>query len=537
MEKRSGEKKCIHRIKNEDDEIISDHSAVLDEIHNFYQNLYKVQNNPQNVNFYAFLDNIEIAKLSENDKLSLEQPISKNEIYDTIISMKLNKTPGLDGLPVEFYITFWTDISDMLLDSINFSMKNGIMSNSQRNGIITLLPKKDKDSYYLRNYRPISLLTVDYKIFAKTLANRLKNYLGELIHSDQSGFLKGRNIGSNIRLIMDVIEYTEINDIPGAILLLDIQKAFDSVNHDFLFEVLKRFNFGETFIKWIRTIYSSRKSYIINNGFLTKPINMERGIFQGCPISPYLFLVVIETMALAIRQNDNIRGIPIHESQLKISLLADDSTCFLDGSALSFDSLFDILNNFAICSGCKMNLSKTEAIWIGAKKGCINFPHSEKGLTWKSDNFKTLGIHFSLQTKLMFDLNYKVKLKQIEGSLNCWRVRNLSIIGKICVIKTLILPQLLYLFSVLCVKIPVHFFKDLNTMFYKFIWNGGNDRVKRQRLCNEYSMCGLRMIDPYIFSLAQKMIWVKQLLDDDYDSLWKHIELSVLDQFSLPQIR
>ena len=77
---------------------------------------------------------------------------------------------------------------------------------------------------------------------------------------------------------MDVIEYTEINDIPGAILLLDIYKAFDSVNHDFLFEVLKRFNFGETFIKWIRTIYSSRKSYVINNGFLTKPINMERGI-------------------------------------------------------------------------------------------------------------------------------------------------------------------------------------------------------------------------------------------------------------------
>ena len=104
----------------------------------------------------------------------------------------------------------------------------------------------------------------------------------------------------------------------------------------FLFEVLKRFNFGETFIKWIRTIYFSRKSYVINNGFLTKPINMERGIFQGCPISPYLFLVVIETMALAIRQNDNIRGIPIHESQWKISLLADDSTCFLDGSAPFF---------------------------------------------------------------------------------------------------------------------------------------------------------------------------------------------------------
>ena len=109
----------------------------------------------------------------------------------------------------------------------------------------------------------------------------------------------------------------------------------------------------------------------------------------------------------------------------------------------------------------------------------------DKGLAWKTNNFKTLGIHFSLNTNSMFDLNYKVKLKQIEGTLNCWRSRNLTIMGKICVIKTLLLPQLLFLFSVLSIKIPNSFFKQLEKLFYKFIWNGGNDRVKRKCMCND----------------------------------------------------
>ena len=185
----------------------------------------------------------------------------------------------------------------MLMNSFIFSLQNGAMSISQRNGIITLLPKKDKDPLCIKNYRPITLLTVDYKILAKCLANRLKPCMNDVINSDQSGFLKGRNIGYNIRLSLDIIEYTEKNNIPASIVLLDIEKAFDSVKHDFLLEILKRFNFGDKFIDWIKVIYSERKSYVINNGYLTDRISMQRGIFQGCPISPYLFLFVIEIMA------------------------------------------------------------------------------------------------------------------------------------------------------------------------------------------------------------------------------------------------
>ncbi|XP_071501744.1 uncharacterized protein [Diadema antillarum] len=259
---------------------------------------------------------------------------------------------------------------------------------------------------------------------------------------------------------------------------------------------------------------------------------MERGIFQGCPISPYLFLLVIETMAQAVRQNDDIKGIPVDRKELKISLLADDSTCFVDGSINSFNTLFNLLDTFAVCSGCKLNISKSEAVWIGSTKGSLDFPFSEKGLKWTQNQFKTLGITFSLNVNQLFNLNFLPKLESIKSVLNCWRARNLSLIGKICVVKTLLLPQLLYQFSVLCIKIPSKFFKSLNTILYKFIWNGGNDRIKRQYLCNDYSQGGLRMINPSIFALSQKLNWVKMLHDESFDSFWKRMELSVLENFS-----
>ena len=147
--------------------------------------------------------------------------------------MKKNKTPGYDGFPIEFYIVFWPDVSDMLVDSYNYSLENGLLSLSQRNGIITLIPKKDKDPLEIKNYRPISLLTTDYKIIAKTFANRMKDFLNDLIHLDQSGFSKGRNIGNNVRLLLDLIDYADCNNISGAVVLLDIEKAFDGVHHDF----------------------------------------------------------------------------------------------------------------------------------------------------------------------------------------------------------------------------------------------------------------------------------------------------------------
>ena len=536
LENRGWQKKNISRLKNTESNMITNPAEVLKELQTFYTNLYTSQDDVHdtvngNVS-ESFFDNINIPQLSEDQKQSLHSPLTKQELFNIVKSMNMNKTPGFDGLPAEFYLVFWADVSDLLMNSLNFSLQNGEMSPSQRNGIITLLPKKDRDPLLVKNYRPITLLTTDYKILAKCYANRLKRCLPDLIHPDQSGFMKGRNISHNIRLLLDIIEYTDLNDIPGCILLLDIEKAFDSVSHNFLFRVLEKFNFSKQFIDSIKTLYANRQSYVLNNGFLTDRIPMKRGIFQGCPISPYLFLLVIEIMAIYIRQNDKIKGIPIQNHEVKLSLFADDSVCYLDGSDTSFSQLFITLVQFGRLSGCKLNFTKTEAIWIGSKKGHQDFPYTDRGVSWKNSKFKCLGVTFSLNSTLLFDLNYKEKLKQMERVINCWKMRNLSLIGRVCVIKTLVLPQLIYLFSVLSIKLPSSFFKTLNTMFFKFIWNGGNDRVQRKVTYNDYTQAGLKMIDISSFATAQKMMWVKLLLDENFDSPWKCIELLFLEKFN-----
>jgi len=196
----------------------------------------------------------------------------------------------------------------------------------------------------------------------------------------------------------------------------------------------------------VETFYFNRKSFIINNGFLSEAISVERGIFQGCPISPLLFLCAIEVLAISIRNNDKIRGIEIGDFEKKISLLADDTTCFLHVDLESFNNLFHGLNKFAELSGCKVNISKSEAIHIGSLKGSDFKPFNNDGLVWKENCFKCLGIQFSLNNRSLYELNFVPKLTQIQQILNCWRHRNLSLIGKISVIKSILLPQLLYYF-------------------------------------------------------------------------------------------
>ena len=151
--------------------------------------------------------------------------------------MKNNKSPGNDGFTVEFYCTFWLDLGDMLVGALNEAYNRGGMSNSQKQGVITLIEKEGKNAMYVKNYRPITLLNVDYKILSKVLARRIKEVLGEIVHHDQVGYIKDRNIGEAVRLIDDMF-FSSLNQNNGYLAAADFEKAFDSVDHDFLFKVL-----------------------------------------------------------------------------------------------------------------------------------------------------------------------------------------------------------------------------------------------------------------------------------------------------------
>ena len=133
--------------------------------------------------------------LSSDESESIEGWLTEAECAKALKDMEAGKSPGSDGLPSEFYKTFWSDISEAFVKSLNYGYLNGQLSVSQRRGIIKLIPQKSEELYYIRNWRPLTLLNCDYKIAAKAIANRIKIYLPKLINNDQTGFIKGRFIG------------------------------------------------------------------------------------------------------------------------------------------------------------------------------------------------------------------------------------------------------------------------------------------------------------------------------------------------------
>ena len=186
------------------------------------------------------------------------------------------------------------------------------MSPSQRQAVITLIQKKDHDRCDLTNWRPISLLNLDAKIVSKVIAEQMKCLLPELIHNNQSVYIPGRNISENIRSILDIMEYTKVKKLPGLLLFIDFEKAFDSLEWDFLENCLEKFNFGPDLIKWVNTFYNDIQSCVIDNGL--------------CSL---LFVTAVEIFATAIRNQENIKGISIDGLETKLLQFPDDTTAIL----------------------------------------------------------------------------------------------------------------------------------------------------------------------------------------------------------------
>ena len=274
---------------------------------NFYNQLYTSQSQLSAERFSTFFDCESLPKLDSTKQDLCEGLITAEECLAALKTFQPNKTPGTDGLTVEFYLRFWTEISGPLIDCLNHSAFLGELSISQSQGIISLIPKKNKDPLLLKNWRPIPLLNTDYKLATKCIAKRLEKVLPYLIEGDQTGYIKGRFIGENIRLISDIIEQHENKG--GMILFLDFEKAFDSLEWDFLFKVLNTMNFGPSFLNWIKTFYSNISSCVVNNGYSSEFFSLQRGVRQGCPLSGLLFVLAVEPLAHQIRIDESIKGL------------------------------------------------------------------------------------------------------------------------------------------------------------------------------------------------------------------------------------
>lgn len=321
---------------------------------------------------------------------SLEGLITYAELTDALKATANGKSPGIDGFSVEFLKFFWADIGVYVLRSINRAYQTATMSISHRRGVITCIPKSDKNRCYLKNWRPISLLIAIYKLASACISSRLKQVLPSIIHQDQKGFLAGRFIGENTRLMYDVLFDTNKQQIPGLLLLIDFEKAFDSVSWQFINKVLQFFKFGPSLQKWVKILYSDIQSCVIQNGHFSEFFEVERGCRHGDPLSPYLFVLCAEILGLMVRQDNSIKGININGTVTVLSQYADDTQLYLDGSENSLQAALKLLELFRIISGLKVNVEKTRVIWIGSSVGSPIKLCQHVKLDWTQSNFKVL---------------------------------------------------------------------------------------------------------------------------------------------------
>ena len=520
LEKSNYNNKHIEQlIDSSTGELITDPSLILQKEKEFYQNLYKENNTNNQESLDAetkIFENLDIPKLTDLEKLKCEELINEIELLKAVKALKNGRSPGSDGLTSDFYKFFWTDIKDILLDSLNYDISNEKLSIEKRRGILTLIPKKDKNRLFLKNWRPISLLNTDYKILAKVLSNRLIKYLPQLVEDDQTGYISGRFIGCNVRLVEDVIIFTSINKITGILLVIDFEKAFDTLRWSFIQKALEAFNFGDRFRSFVKTMYTDIATAVINNGYTSDWFKPERGVRQGCPLSPYLFLLSVEILACKIRQNKNIEGLIFNGIEIKICQLADDTTCFIKNEN-SLKHLLDTFRTFNKCAGLGMNTDKTSARRLGDLELS---DENLMGLHWTQEPVHTLGINISGKESDHYELNFKPKIIKMQQLLNSWKCRYLSLKGKITVINTLALSQIIYLCSI--IKTPDIVYSEVKKIIVNFIWDGKTPKIAYNTLTQDIEKGGLKLIDLKTKVKSLSMSWIKRL-NDGLNGKWKAI--------------
>lgn len=414
----------------------------------------------------------------ENDELM--QEVDEDEVFCAIKNSASKKSPGMDGLPKEFYVDCWNIIKTEITAVIN-SFLQGSIEKKMCDGMVVLI-RKGNPVHSIDGYRPITLLNFDYKIVSRILKQRLNSLMPILVSSNQKCANPRRNIFEATCSIRDRIVELQHKKRKALLVSFDMEKAFDRVEPRFLYNTLRKMNLNAGFVSFLEKVRDVSFSKVLINGTLSREVKIERSVRQGDPLSMHLFVLYIEPLLQKI----------IHSCSDNLDLI----NVYADDLSLIVNNLNDLeivkmhIENFGLVSGAKLNVSKSKAIVIGF--GNASLP----SVSWLKfeEKIKILGICFSNSVRTMTDDNWTNVVNSVSQCIRLNQTRKLNIIQKTIFINTFALSKAWYVAST--IKISNKFCAKLKSLIGIFLWQGHGVRVAFNQLILPKYRGGLSLLDP-----------------------------------------
>ena len=508
LEKRNYTKKTMYVVTKKDGSLTKDYREILNVQHQFYEELYTRDNR---VSFN--MTNDSNIKLDITQKMWFEETLTKNELFDALMTLKSGKCPGSDGLSLAFYRKFWNVLSEPLFRCLCSSITNGKLHPSARRGIINLIPKKGKSGLQVKDWRPISLLNYDFKLYAKAIANRLE-VATDLIGKQQNGFIKDRSMTTNILHTVEILGYLDRSNKPGIVAVIDFEKCFDRIDHQSIKKVFKYFNFGEHFLEMLMLLYNDLELCTINNGYLSEFFQKGRGINQGCPASPLVYSYCGEILNHLITANDNIKGIPYQALKNLLSQFADDTCAFLKYEQLSLNCFSSALEDIEAQMGLKVSYEKTTLYRLGSLQHTNASLYTQKNYAWSSGTITTLGVKLKCDGS-PDNANFEELLSKLKEICQSWSNRRLSLTGRVLVVNALMTS--LFVHKMLTLPdLPAYIVKKANELITEFVWVGKRPKISMVTLKKMKSQGGLKLIDLVTRQKSLKIATMLRSKEDEF---------------------
>lgn len=520
--------KTIYKIRNPNTKNIeTDPKKIKQCFEEYYQKLYSQPQLSNNNQIDTFLSSLNLPTVSDTQNQRLTSKITKEEVQAAIKRLKTGKSPGADGFNSEWYKNMQEELIPTLLKAFNWVMEKKIIPTSWSEAIISIIPKENKDKLECGNYRPISVLNTDYKLFTSILSKRLETILPDLINTDQTGFIRQRQTLDNIRKTLHIMKHAKQNNLEIVLLSLDAEKAFDSVRWAFLYKVLSKFGFHPNIVDTFAALYSKPTARVKVNADLTNTFTLQRGTRQGCGASPLLFALFLEPLAQWIRQRPDIKGVIMASGEHKLALFADDVLMYLTQPNQTLPRVMTGLEEYGSVSGYKININKTQILSLNYNP--TTEIKNRYNWEWESNHIKYLGVILTKDLSKLFEANYGPLTHKIKSDLQRWNsVPFLDLYSRVESIRMNILPRMLYLFQCLPIKIPQKHFDEWDRLIAKYLWQHKRARIKYKtlQLLKEKGGMGLPCLKEYY--LAAQLKPLVCLNSPSYSAGWKEIEVKVL---------